>query len=550
MLILGVIGMSDGSIISLLPWKRQAAQQTPLAGEPPTDWSLLAQFVAGDESAFASLMERHQSLVMSVCQRILREAADAEDAFQATFLVLARKARTLSWQDSIVGWLHQTARRTAMKLRSMKARRQRIEQQAALERSEDSHSEKNSEAAVTVHELAEILDEELDRLPALFREVILLTQVEGLSRDETAQRLGISEAAVKDRLERGRGQLRSRLVRRGITVSGTMLAAWLLPGTAQAASTTLVTTTVSVASVFASGVTTSGAAPAAITLAQGVLKMMGLEKLKFVVACVLSLITAGGVAYGMLHDNPQRFQKGLVGQIVDVQISGQSASVTIQLEEFDTLLNLDVSQDVKVWKAYESSGLASVKPGQFASVRLASDHRTVNEIHVSGAQHEVAIRGLSDSGAMMADLTDDDDETTTQTRPYQLAPDAILRIGGLPATREDFSSGMEVPLELADDGETIHAIEAEANPQTIIMGSIVGIDPKAGTVIVETEDDNDTLIKVPLKIDGNAVIEVDGKRSEVVSVLLGSEVILRTTADRSSVRAMRVTSPEKDDDAE
>ena len=540
--------MSAGSIMRLLPWKRQGARQTPQPGELPTDWLLLNQFVSGDESAFAILMERHQSLVMSVCQRILREAADAEDAFQATFLVLARKAKSLQWQDSIAGWLHQTARRTAMKLRSMKARRQKFEQQAALERNEISHTEKNSEAAVTVHELAEILDEELDRLPALFREVILLTQVEGLSRDETAQRLGISEAAVKDRLERGRGQLRSRLVRRGITVSGTMLAAWLLPGTAQAASTTLVATTVSVASVFASGVTTSGAAPAAITLAQGVLKMMGLEKLKFVAACVLSVITAGGVAYGMLHDNPQRFQKGLVGQIVDVHISGQSASVTIQLEEFDTLLNLDVSQDVKVWKAYEPSSVTSVKPGQFASLRLASDHRTVNEIHLSGAQHEVAIQGLSDSGAMMAASTDDDDDSPAQTRPYQLAPDAILRIGGLPATREDFSSGMEVPLELADDGKTIHAIEAEADPQTIIMGSIVAIDAVAGTVIIETEDDNDTLIKVPLTIDGKAVIEVDGKRSDLGSVLPGSEVILRTTADRSSVRAIRATSPEKDDD--
>lgn len=89
-----------------------------------------------------------------------------------------------------------------------------------------------------------------------------------------------------------------------------------------------------------------------------------------------------------------------------------------------------------------------------------------------------------------------------------------------------------------------------ADPQTIIVGSIVGIDAKAGTVIVETEDDNDTLIKVPLKIDGKAVIEVDGKRSELVSGLLGSEVILRTTADSSSVRAMRATSPDADDDEE
>ncbi|MFO0999446.1 MAG: hypothetical protein U0936_03850 [Planctomycetaceae bacterium] len=67
--------------------------------------------------------------------------------------------------------------------------------------------------------------------------------------------------------------------------------------------------------------------------------------------------------------------------------NGASASITIQLEEFDTLLNLDVSQDVKVWKACESSGLSSVKPGQFASLRLASDHRTVNEIHVSSASN-------------------------------------------------------------------------------------------------------------------------------------------------------------------
>ena len=214
------------------------------------------------------------------------------------------------------------------------------------------------------------------------------------------------------------------------------------------------------------------------------------------------------------------------------------------------MLNLDVSADVKVWKAYESSGLASVKPGQFASLRLASDHRTVNEIHVSGAQHEVAIRDLSDSGAMIAAVTDDDDESPTQTHPYQLAPDAILRIGGLPATREDFSSGMEVPLELADNGKTIHAIEAEADPQTIVVGSIVSIDAAAGTFIVVTEDENDTVIKVPLKIDGKAVIEVDGKRSELVSVLAGSEVILRTTTDRSSVRAIRATSPEADDDAE
>jgi hypothetical protein len=94
--------MSASSIISLLPWKRPGARQSPLPGDPPTDWALLVQLLAGDESAFASLMERHQSLVMSVCQRILREAADAKDAFQVTLLALARKARPLRISFSVM----------------------------------------------------------------------------------------------------------------------------------------------------------------------------------------------------------------------------------------------------------------------------------------------------------------------------------------------------------------------------------------------------------------------------------------------------------------
>ncbi len=102
--------MSGDSIIGLMPRKRQGSRRTPLPDELPTDLALLTLFVAGDESAFESLMRRHQSLVMSVCQSIFRETVDVEDAFQAVFLVLARKARSLSWQDSIAGWLHQTAR--------------------------------------------------------------------------------------------------------------------------------------------------------------------------------------------------------------------------------------------------------------------------------------------------------------------------------------------------------------------------------------------------------------------------------------------------------
>ena len=96
-----------------------------------SDQALLLQYLQGDESAFSTVVQRHAGLVMGVCRRILRDITDAEDAFQATFLVLARKAGTLKWNDSVAGWLHDTARRTALKLRSSALRRSVVERQAA-----------------------------------------------------------------------------------------------------------------------------------------------------------------------------------------------------------------------------------------------------------------------------------------------------------------------------------------------------------------------------------------------------------------------------------
>ena len=358
--------MSRASLMgSWLGWNGGAsARLVSTASGILPDRELLRRFLAGDEAAFTELVQRHAGLVMGVCRRVLRHAADAEDAFQATFLVLARRAGSLNWQESIAGWLHDTARRTSLKLRGSTARRRVVEQQAAEARPEDeaTHATSDPSSHATVHELSEILDEELARLPVKFREVILLSQIQGLSRDELAERLGISVAAVKDRLERGREQLRTRLVKRGVSLTAVALAAWLVPGTAQAAGSTLVAGTAQAAGAFATGPLAAGSVPAAVTLAQGVLKMMGFEKLKIVAACLVSLLTAGTIAYGMLQDEPTRFEKGLRGQIVAVN-AGKPSTVTISLEEFGTLLNLDVSGQAKVWTAFEVGQLADLKEG-------------------------------------------------------------------------------------------------------------------------------------------------------------------------------------------
>ncbi len=218
---------------------------------PVTDKHLLGQFLAGDDAAFTRLSKGTQGWCVPSVTRVLRNPSDCDDAFQATFIILASRAKSLTWHDSIGGWLHQVARRVSVRLRADLARRRIAEQDSVADQSSEDTDPLHQ---VGVRELGEILDCELAKLPERFRDVILLTQAEGLSRSEAATRLGISVAAVKDRLERGRELLQSRLIKRGLTLSSATLAAWLVPNSANAASIpTLVANTGQMAVAFTSG---------------------------------------------------------------------------------------------------------------------------------------------------------------------------------------------------------------------------------------------------------------------------------------------------------
>ncbi len=518
--------------------------------ESATDKELLESFLAGDEAAFSEVVQRHTGLVINVCQRILRQPSDAEDAFQATFLVLARKARSLKWQDSIAGWLHQTARRTALKLRAMSARRRDVEGQAAQQRTAGAETQTaNPASQVAICELGEILDAELAALQDRFREVILLAQVEGLTRDEVAERLGITVATVKDRLERGREQLRSRLLRRGVTLTSAALAAWLVPGTAQAASlTTLAAATSQAAGAFATNLLAAGASPTAATLAQGVLKMMGFEKLKYATVWVVSFLTAGGIAFGMLRDEPTRFEKGLRGQVVAVN-AGKPSTVTIALEEFETLLNLDVSAGAKVWTAFEAGQLEDLKVGQLVSLRLGDDHRTVNEIHVQGLLREASIKSVAASGKIVIVEGDDDDDGGGKPMEVELAPDAILRIGGLPANRSDLKPGMQVPLEFGRDGKLVNAIEAEAAENTLVDGELLEVDANGNKLVFGREDnDEGQPTQQTFTITTETIITLDCKPAKLADLPRGCSLKLRLSDDGHIIRVIKAASPEVEDD--
>jgi C-terminal peptidase prc len=198
---------------AVLPYLRRLAG---IAGTAETDRELLERFhCRGDQAAFATLVERHGSLVWRVCRQGLPRTQDAEDVFQATFLVLLRKAGTVRWRTSIAGWLFQVARRLACEARCRAARRKRHETQAVRS------SVSNDSAR---RELAAILDEELDRLPDPYRAPLLLCYLEGLTSDQAARQLGWSLRTLERRLNQGRTLLRRRLSQNGISLSAALLA--------------------------------------------------------------------------------------------------------------------------------------------------------------------------------------------------------------------------------------------------------------------------------------------------------------------------------------
>ena len=179
---------------------------------------MLQRFSEGDEAAFAALVNRHTGMVLGVCRRVLSTIQDAEDACQATFLVLARKAKTGRWQPSIANWLYTTARRVASKANRATARRRKREARIAPPAPVSALDQ------MTGREAFAALDEELSKLAPIYCESLVLCYLEGLTRDEAAVRLGIPAATLKSQLERGRKKLADALTKRGIVVGSGLLA--------------------------------------------------------------------------------------------------------------------------------------------------------------------------------------------------------------------------------------------------------------------------------------------------------------------------------------
>jgi len=280
--------MPQRQLKSLIDRLRHLAD--PADPDQPTDRDLLHRFCdQRDESAFAELVRRHGPMVLATCRRQLGDPQDAEDALQAVFLVLARKAAATGWRASIGGWLFVVAQRVARKARLNKELRQRRERETSVMRPEQVPPEDG--------DLRALLDAELERLPEKYRAPLVLCYLEGHTNEEAAQRLGWPKGTVQSYVARGRDLLRTRLTRNGLVLSASAMA--LLEGSAAAAPLPVSLLATTMRSVLAcTGTPANGEVPTAITLlADSVEKSISGTRWK-TLATILLLLGVGGAVSG------------------------------------------------------------------------------------------------------------------------------------------------------------------------------------------------------------------------------------------------------------
>jgi RNA polymerase sigma factor (sigma-70 family) len=485
-----------------------------------SDQQLVEQFLARrDEAVFEALLRRHGPMVYRVCWRVLQQEQDAEDAFQATFLLMAQNLCTLRKRDSLGSWLHGVARRVALMAKARAALRRRHEQ----DRSQVAPPEE-----VLWKELRSVLDAELSRLPERWRLPLILCYLEGHSQEEAAAHLGWSRATLQRRLTDARTALARRLKQRGVWPAA--LSALLLSDCTISAAPApgLVATTIEAAARAAAGRSVTSVASAQVAaLAQGVMKAMFMTKLKMTAALVLLLVVGFGAAAMMTQAavRPELEQKAAVQVALapvreaksnekgDLRRIVQSATwFVMRADEAGSTISLQLNPTgvvsgggFGVWGMGGPAGGGGGGPG----AAPPAQNRAANGGGVWGG----VAAGASRLSGIVLQLS--------------VAKDAGIVIDGQEGKLADLHRGMQIVLQMAKERPTITKIEATTPGRTIVKA--VDVEKKTITVTTGGQD-------WPVSLATEVKIAIAGTQEAKLSDLkAGMRVNLELAADEDRI---------------
>jgi RNA polymerase sigma factor (sigma-70 family) len=536
----------------------------PAAGDV-SDGQLLERYLARrEEAAFALLLRRHGPMVLGVCRRVLRHVQDAEDAFQATFLVLARRAAAIEPRERVGPWLYGVAYRTALKARALAARRRQVEREAPrLPATADRghHSD----------DLRPLLDRHLNRLPERYRVPLVLCDLEGRARKDVALQLGLPEGTLSSRLARARTLLGRRLGRRGAALSAGAVAALL---------STEAAATAGVALPLAAG--PMAAVPAhVLTLTEGVLRAMMIAKLKIASAVVLSLavigVGGGVLTHRALADKPAQAPatagkddkkakegKEEAGPSVAAAVKAVDAgkhTLTVHLEgKKGEEKTFELAKDVRVMlndgltkddKGKEGA-LSDLTPGTAVTLQLAPGGKVVSAVIVRPGHLHAAVKSVDADKRTVTVTTKNEKGQVEKT--YTLAKGArVLLSDGLTKGDKDQEGKLADLTEGTPVLVRVSAVDPKAalelRPQgASLQGDLKGVDAGNGLVTVTYKGENG-LVDKELTLVKNARITIEngkGAREVKLSDLAtGSRVVVQLSVF-DPAKAARVAVREED----
>ncbi len=548
---------------------KQFARLGQPCAEPVTDRELIARFHGDrDEAAFATLVDRYGPMVLGACRRVLRDTHAADDAFQATFFILAKKAGAVRWGDSLGGWLYLVSQNVCRKA-LVKLLRKPLSLIDGVEPSQP--------VQPAASELSAVLDEELLRLPADYRDAIVLCHLQGQSVDEAAKALGVSEGQLRGRLHRGREKLRGRLVRRGIALGLSASAVGPTAANASAVPAALKTSLAKGILAFSDGTLSTVASQSAFALTTEVLSAMTRTKFQSIAALSLLLVgglfTAGVALQNSLAQPPGRAEPakavrqvpldppGAAGDDGEIDhregtiksVDGAGNKIVIAPDEDGQDVTVELEPKALIVVARRPVKLADLTVGMRATASFKGAEKKAHHLDAAWPRLETTVKATDPAKGALTVKTEGDDGSEPEML-LPVAPDAKIELEGLSVGLGDLGVGSKVEVEFALDKKTVLGIFA-AGSKDELSATVKSVDAATKTVtlgVKVTGSKDDREVDLAFGVAGDCKFRFVGKDIALADLKPDMPVVARFAADRRTIGVLYAAPPvpkdDKDDD--